>query len=120
MLRELLRESPLSDSEVLELEKIIKELTAKYSPISIILAGSIARGKFVHGLSDIDILVVIDRRVKDKERFTLRAVGDIDVEITIINIDELKEAIKRGNQFYKEAIKGIEVYGNLRRHVTQD
>ncbi len=113
MLREVLKRNKLSDNEILEIEEIIEELITKYNPISIILAGSIARGKFIRNLSDIDILVIIDKKIRDKERFMLKAISNINIEITIVNIDELKEAIKRGNQFYKEAIKGIEVYGNL-------
>ncbi|MET1160666.1 MAG: nucleotidyltransferase domain-containing protein [Thermoprotei archaeon] len=97
-----------------DLAKIIEEIIEKRNPLSVIIAGSLAEGKFVRGLSDIDILVIVDKPVDDKERFSLRAVKDVDVEITVYSYNELIESLKRGNQFIGRAIsRGIEVYGNL-------
>jgi len=39
--------------------------------------------------------------------------GSTDVEITVMSLDELVEAVKRGNQFYRECLDGMEVYGEL-------
>jgi len=35
------------------------------------MTGSLAKGRFVRGLSDVDILVVVDCPVRDEERFSL-------------------------------------------------
>jgi len=94
LLEEKLREI-VRDRDILEgLKALIKELVEKFNPKSVIIVGSLAERKFVRGLSDIDILVVVDR-VSDEERFHLKAVGDVNVEVTIVALNELSEAIKR-------------------------
>jgi len=112
LLEEKLREI-VRDRDILEgLKALIKELVEKFNPKSVIIAGSLAERKFVRGLSDIDILVVVDK-VSDEERFHLKAVEDVNVEITVVALDELREAIKGGNEFYRRSIRGIEIYGSL-------
>lgn len=118
MLRERLGNA-LRRELVEDLEKIVRELIERYRPVSIIIAGSLARGEFVEGLSDIDILVVIEGD-PGKDRFLLRAVGDVDVEITVVGLRELLEAIERGNEFYLQALRGIEVYGDLRERLGSE
>jgi len=112
LLEEKLREI-VRDRDILEgLKALIKELIERFNPKSVIIAVSLAERKFVRGLSDIDILVVVDR-VSDEERFHLKAIGDVNVEITVVALDELLEAIKRGNEFYRRSLGGIEIYGSL-------
>lgn len=115
MLRERLRKI-LSEDLIESLEGIVKELINRYDPISIILTGSVARERFVHGISDIDIIVIV-RESPGKDRFLLRAINNINIEITIIGIEELIKAVKQGNQFYIEALKGIEIYGNINTYI---
>lgn len=69
------------ESYVKDFESIIKEIILKYKPLSIMIAGSLAKGKFVAGLSDIDV-VVITKENPGKNRFMLKAIGNTDVEIT--------------------------------------
>jgi len=103
----------VKDREILEgLSAIIRELVERFHPISVIIAGSLAEGRFVKGLSDIDILVVVER-VRDEDRFHLRAIGDTDVEITVVGLEELVEAVRRGNEFYRRGLRGVEVYGGI-------
>ncbi len=117
-LKEILRETNVGDV-IQDLEKIIESLVEEYKPISIILTGSLARGRFVRGLSDIDILVITEHSVPDDKRFLLRAVKDIDVEVTVISLEELLSTIRNGNQFYVDAVMyGIEVYGDLLERLT--
>ena len=93
------------------LEKIVRELVEQYKPLKILVTGSLAKGKFVQGLSDIDILVIVEHKPGKHERFQLKAVENIDVEITVFSMKEVKEAIKHGNQFITEAMKeGITIY----------
>jgi len=77
------------------LEKIVLELIERLRLLSIILAGSAVRGRFVKGLSDVDLLVVVEY-VSDKERFLLRAAGPANVEITVVGLEELIQAVHRG------------------------
>jgi len=103
----------VEDPELLEgLCAIVAELVEALRPLSVVVAGSLARRRFVKGVSDVDLLVVVDR-VRDEDRFHLRAVGSTDVEITVVGLDELVEAVRRGNQFYRECLDGVEVYGSL-------
>jgi len=102
------------DPELLEgLCELLAELAGELRPLSIVVAGSLARGEFVRGMSDIDVLVIVES-VSDGERFRLRAVGSTDVEITVVGLGELVEAVRRGNQFYRRSLEeGVEVYGEL-------
>jgi len=95
------------------LKNVVLELIERFKPLSIILAGSAARGRFVKGLSDVDLLVVVEK-VSDEERFHLRAAGPANVEITVVGLEELVQAAASGNEFYKRCIEeGVEVYGSL-------
>ncbi|MEM0027854.1 MAG: nucleotidyltransferase domain-containing protein [Ignisphaera sp.] len=78
--------------------------------MKILLTGSIAEGKFVKGLSDIDVMVVVRDVDVVKDRFAIHRVKDVDVEITIVSEKELKEAIRSGNQFYIRALKKVLQY----------
>jgi len=103
----------VDDLEILEgLCGIITEFIERFRPLSVIVAGSLARRQFVKGMSDIDLLVVVEK-VKDEDRFHLRAVGSTDVEITVVGLDELIQAVRTGNQFYRECLDGVEVYGDM-------
>jgi len=103
----------VEDPELLEgLCAIVAELVEALRPLSVVVAGSLAGGRFVKGVSDVDLLVVVDR-VRDEDRFHLRAVGSTDVEIAVVGLNELVEAVRRGNQFYRECLDGVEVYGSL-------
>lgn len=112
LLRERLRRV-VEDPEICEgLCEVIAELIDALRPISVVVAGSLARGRFVRGMSDIDVLVIVEH-VSDEERFHLRAVGSTDVEITVVGLSELVQAVRAGNQFYRECLEGLEVYGEL-------
>ena len=93
---------------------LLEELVERYRPLAVIVAGSLARGEFVYGLSDIDVLVVVEGAVDGLERFQLRAVDGVDVEVTIVPLGELVVAVESGNQFYTSALcEGVVVYGGL-------
>lgn len=49
-----------------ELEGLVEELVGEYRPVAIILAGSLAQGRFVRGLSDVDILPWLRREACPK------------------------------------------------------
>ena len=104
---------PESASDILEgLETIIIEIVQTFNPISIVVTGSLAEGRFVRGLSDVDLLVILGRPVPESERFMLRTVKDVDVEITLVSVEELKRAVAEGRDFYIQALRsGIVVYG---------
>jgi len=103
----------VDDLEILEgLCSIITEFIERFRPLSVIVAGSLARRQFVKGMSDVDLLVVVEK-VKDEDRFHLRAIGSTDVEITVVGFDELIQAVRTGNQFYRECLDGVEVYGDM-------
>ena len=93
------------------LEELVEELISRYRPVRIILAGSLAEGRFVRGLSDIDLLVVVRDLDASMDRFTIYGVGDIDVEITFVTEEELGEAVRSGREFYIGALeRGITIY----------
>lgn len=93
-----------------DLKKLINELVREFKPLKIILTGSLAKERFVRGLSDIDILVIVDK-VTLEDRFLLKTIKDVNVEITIVSKDEFENAITMGREYYVEAVKwGIVVY----------
>lgn len=94
-----------------DLEKLVEELVNRYKPSKIIIAGSLAEGRFVRGLSDIDVLVVVGDVNLVGSRFELYNIKDVDVEVTIVSEEELGEAVKSGRDFYVRVLeKGIVVY----------
>lgn len=91
-----------------ELHRLIQSIDAD-EVSAIILTGSIAEGRYVHGLSDIDILVI---KEEGPPRHILTAVGNVDVEITYMGLAEALEAVKTGNTFIIQALeKGIYLKG---------
>jgi hypothetical protein len=67
--------------------------------------------EFVRGLSDIDILVVVDYEVPSWKRFMLASVGGVDVEISVVSRYELEKALDEGREFYVDAVRyGVEVF----------
>ncbi len=94
------------------LERIVCDLVARHRPVAVYVAGSLARGEFVAGLSDVDVLVVTERPPAKHERFQLAAVGDTDVEITLVSLEEAVRALGEGAGFTAQAIReGVLVYG---------
>ena len=114
MLRERLREilRGTSAEDLLEpLDELLVRLIERFNPVRILISGSLARRRFVRGLSDIDILVIVDYDIPRDVRFELATVKDVDVEITVISRGELKRALREGRMFYVDAVKyGVEVY----------
>lgn len=97
------------------LEALLRGLVEEYGPESIIIAGSLPKSKFVRGLSDLDVLVIVAREVMERERFRLKAVADVDVEISVYSAGEALRALGAGDRFMLDAIEnGEEVYGDWR------
>jgi len=69
-LREILSGTSAEDLEE-PLERLLRELIERYEPVAVVMTGSLAKGRFVRGLSDVDILVVVDRPAREEERFSL-------------------------------------------------
>jgi predicted nucleotidyltransferase len=109
-LREILRGTSAED--LLEpLEELLVRLIVKFKPVRILISGSLARRRFVRGLSDIDVLVIVDYDIPRDLRFELATVKDVDVEITVISEGELERALSKDGMFYVDAVKcGVEVY----------
>ena len=109
-LRELLNK-PSTRDLTSGLAKLVHELVLGLRPLAILLAGSLARGELVRGMSDIDLLVLVDRPPGKWERFRLAHVGGVDVEITVFGLEEALEAAAGGNFFVREALEeGIVLY----------
>ena|GEM_PF-453092 len=112
MLGERLREilSGMSAEDLEEpLERLLRELIERLEPVAVAVTGSLAKGRFVRGLSDVDILVVVDRPVRDEERFSLVPLKDVDAEIIVVSREELERAIAAGNEFYLDALRSGKV-----------
>ncbi len=98
------------------LEELVGRLIRRYNPRSVIIAGSLAQGTFVRGMSDIDILIITDNRPSKYERFLLTAIKDVDVQVSVYSNEEIEDALRAGNQFIVDAInKGIEVYRRVEK-----
>ena len=114
MLRGRLREilSGTSAEDLLEpLEELLVGLIERFNPVRILITGSLARRRFVRGLSDIDVLVIVGYDIPRYVRFELATVKDVDVEITVISEGELERALSGDREFYVNAVKyGVEVY----------
>ena len=108
-LKEIIKNNPSIMDLEKDLKMLINEIVEKIKPKAIILAGSLAKGKFVRGMSDIDILIIIENV---NYRTLLKAIKNVDVEIIMYTYDEIINSIRRGNQFIKDAINnGIPLIG---------
>ncbi|AAL62523.1 nucleotidyltransferase domain-containing protein [Pyrobaculum aerophilum] len=90
---------PLSPEEIEEAVKIAMEAGA----VAIYLFGSAARGKFVRGLSDIDLLVVTES--PPPYRAKTKHIDAGDVNIIYMSIQEVCIAYMRGNSLVREALE---------------
>jgi len=96
------------------LRGLIAELIKALSPMAILITGSLARGEFVRGMSDIDLLVLIERAPSKQERFSLRNVGGVDVEIIVYGLGEAIRSAGEGNPLILDALRnGVVIYGHL-------
>ena len=74
----------------------------------------------MRGLSDIDLLVIVNESPNKDERFMLEAIKDVDLEITLFSLREVIDSIKTGNPFIIDVIKnGFEVYGDVIRKLRR-
>jgi hypothetical protein len=79
--------------------------------LRIILAGSLAGRRFVRGLSNIDLPVVVRNLETNMNRFTIYGMRDVDVEIAFVTEEGLREAVRSGREFYISALeRGITIY----------
>ncbi|MEM2590888.1 MAG: hypothetical protein QXE63_06550 [Zestosphaera sp.] len=96
----LSRNPPLRDFE--------KDLLHLFSSIdsgdvlAIIIGGSIARDRFVYGVSDVDVLVIKETGSPD---FKLFSIGDVDIEIMILSLDDVIHGLRSGNEFVIDTLK---------------
>ncbi len=102
-LNKIAERNPSMRNLINKLDKLINELDKKYSPEVIILHGSIASGKFAKGLSDIDIILITNYKIEPS--FQLKSIDDVDVEMSIYNIDDVVLALKRRKQYFIEAVE---------------
>jgi predicted nucleotidyltransferase len=125
MLREKLREVIKRNTSLVDLEedalKLLTDLDER-GAVAMLVAGSVAKGEFVRGMSDIDILVVVNG---PSFRSWITAIGDVNVEVTEIGIKDILEAIRAGNNFIEKALedgvalKGEEYVEHLKQMVQQ-
>jgi predicted nucleotidyltransferase len=103
-----------------EFEQLLSAIISRIKPVAIILTGSMAKGKFVRGMSDIDLVIVAS---EGEPRFFIWAVKDVDVEATVYTLEDLLHSIENGNHFIIDAIKnGITLVGEdiIRRVSTPE
>ena len=90
---------------------LVEELISSLRPLAILVAGSLARGRFVRGMSDIDLLVLTEEPPSKRDRFRLVNVGGVDVEITVLGFEEALRSAEEGNFFVRDALEnGITIY----------
>ncbi len=123
-LSSIVRDNPCLAELREEFCRLIAELLEEYRPLAIIVGGSVAKGRFVMGLSDIDVVLIVDS-VGRGERFALKTLGNVNVEISAYTPSEVVEACRRGNQFIRETLiygrvlVGEEIVGEIREMVEQ-
>jgi len=95
----------------LDVEELASFLSAlREGALSIVVFGSAARGQYVRGLSDVDILVITAR--EPERRALTRGLSVGDVNVIFMSREEYCHAVKAGNQVALEAREhGVVVYG---------
>lgn len=110
-LNELVTKNPSFSDLIPSLNELLINLDNAYKPSIIIIGGSLARGKFVRGLSDIDVILITDYR--PNVRHIIRHVNDTDVEIAFYSFDEILIGMSRGNNYIIDSVyKGFIIKGS--------
>ncbi|MEM1637904.1 MAG: nucleotidyltransferase domain-containing protein [Pyrobaculum sp.] len=93
-----------------ELEKATEIAVEGVDAVAVYLFGSAARGRFVRGLSDVDIIVVTKSPPPYRAKTSRIDAGDINV--VYMSAEEICEAYRRGNHLVIEALdEGILLAG---------
>ena len=118
MLRERLKLVIEKNPPLRELEDDLLGLVSSIDSedtLIIVIAGSAAEGRYVSGISDIDILV-IKKEGPPTSRIT--SIKDVDVEITSLGLNDALEALKSRNYFISQALdKGIYLKGEENKKI---
>ncbi len=94
--------------DVDELSGLLELLSSR--ALSVTVYGSAARGKYVRGLSDVDVLVVTAGEPPYRARVFGLSLGDVNV--VYMSREEFCEALALGNQIALEAVSaGVVVFG---------
>lgn len=97
-----------------QLLQLVASLIQRYEPEIVVLAGSLAEGRWVKGSSDIDLLVITGRAqsLAPPDRFHLSAIDGVDVSIAIYTREEVLAGISSLSFFILDAIDvGVPLYG---------
>ena len=95
----------------LYVEELANFLSAlREGPLSIVVFGSAARGQYVRGLSDVDVLVITAR--EPERRALTRGLTFCDVNVIFMSREEYCRTVRAGNQIALETWeRGVVVYG---------
>lgn len=97
-----------------QLSDFLLSLIEEFEPKTLVLAGSLARGEWVKGSSDIDIILVTEQ-IKDHpptDRFRLSSINGVNVNLSIYTKEEIIEGMKSLSFFILDAIKdGVPLLG---------
>ncbi len=98
------------------LKRLVNVLKENYKPEKVILFGSYAYGK-PSETSDIDLLIIKEtdkpffQRLTDLRKIVSEARRGYAFEPVVLTPEELKERLKRGDQFFQEIVeKGTVLY----------
>jgi len=95
------------------LERIVRRLVESYQPDCIVLFGSYAYGE-PHQGSDVDLLILKDTQVYDRNAEVHRHIGELDtlpLQLFVLTPQELREQLHRRNVFWADVFhKGQPLY----------
>jgi predicted nucleotidyltransferase len=96
-----------------QLGALSTELAEDFEAECLVLTGSLASGKWVSGSSDVDLLVITERarNLSHLDRFMLRAVNGVDVNVAVFTRDEVIEGVKSLSFFFIKAMEGVPTHG---------
>ena len=86
-----------------ELEEAVEAAAEGGDVVAVYLFGSAARGRFVRGLSDVDLLAVTRGPPRHRAKTSRISAGDVNV--VYMSVEEVCEAYRRGNNLVKEALE---------------
>lgn len=94
-----------------EIEAVAHQIAQKFNPQKIVLFGSYARGDF-HTHSDIDLLVILEKKSEDIEiEVALSVPHKFPMDILVRSQQELADRLQMGDTFLRDIIEqGITLY----------
>ena len=96
------------------LHQLLLSIMSEFEPEVVVLAGSLAEGRWVRGSSDVDLFVITGRAMAMPyiNRFHMKSINGTDVNVALYTREEVMAGVKSLNFFILDALQGVPLIGD--------